>query len=137
MRKFGYLVLAALLLTAFVISAAAEEEKAVVVPIASDGVQRVEMLGGDYFFKPKHIIVKVNVPVEIIIRKESGLVPHNIVLKAPEAGINISEGLGTDPKTIRFTPTKTGKYEFSCDKKLLFFKSHKDKGMEGMLEVVQ
>jgi len=137
MRKFNYLVLATLLLTAFVISASAEEEKAVVVPIASDGVQRLEMLGGEYFFKPKHIIVKINVPVEIIIKKEAGVVPHNIVLKAPEAGIDISENLGTAPKTVRFTPTKKGKYEFTCDKKLLFFKSHKDRGMEGILEVVE
>jgi plastocyanin domain-containing protein len=95
------------------------------------------MLGGEYFFKPKHIIVKVNVPVEIILKKESGVVPHNIVLKAPEAGIDISENLGTEPKTVRFTPTKKGKYEFICDKKLLFFKSHKDRGMEGILEVVE
>jgi plastocyanin domain-containing protein len=137
MRRFNYLVVAALLLTALVMSAAAEVEKAVVVPIASDGVQRVEMLGGEYFFKPKHIIVKVNVPVEIILKKESGIVPHNIVLKAPEAGIDISESLGTEPKTVRFTPTKKGKYEFTCDKKLLFFKSHKDRGMEGILEVVE
>jgi plastocyanin domain-containing protein len=137
MRRFNYLVVAALLLTALVMSAAAEEEKAVVVPIASDGIQRVEMLGGEYFFKPKHIIVKVNVPVEIILKKESGIVPHNIVLKAPEAGIDISESLGTEPKTVRFTPTKKGKYEFTCDKKLLFFKSHKDRGMEGILEVVE
>jgi plastocyanin domain-containing protein len=137
MRKLNYFVLAALLLTSFVISAAAEEEKAVVVPIASDGVQRVEMLGGEYFFKPKHIIVKVNVPVEILVKKESGVVPHDIVLKAPEAGINFSESLGTEPKTIRFTPTKMGKYEFTCEKKLLFFKSHKDRGMVGLLEVVE
>jgi plastocyanin domain-containing protein len=137
MRKFNYFVLAALLLTGFVISAAAEEEKAVVVPIASDGVQRVEMLGGEYYFKPKHIIVKINVPVEIIVKKESGVVPHDIVLKAPEAGINFSESLSTEPKTIRFTPTKKGKYEFTCEKKLLFFKSHKDRGMAGILEVVE
>jgi plastocyanin domain-containing protein len=137
MKKLNCLVLAALLLTALVMSVAADEEKMVVVPIASDGVQRVEMLGGNYFFKPKYIIVKVNVPVEIIIKKESGVAPHDIVLKAPEAGIDIAENLASEPKTIRFTPTKKGKYEFTCDKKLLFFKSHKDRGMAGMLEVVE
>jgi hypothetical protein len=30
-----------------------------------------------------------------------------------------------------------GEYPFYCSKKLLFFKSHREKGMEGMLEVVQ
>ena len=137
MKRLIYLVLPVLLLFASVMSVAAAEEKPVVVKIAPDGVQRVEMLGGDYFFKPSHIIVKVNVPVEIIIKKESGMVPHNIILNAPEAGINFSESMGTDPKTIRFTPAKTGKYAFDCDKRFLFFKSHKDRGMTGILEVVE
>jgi hypothetical protein len=36
---------------------------------------------------------------------------------------------------IRFTPTQRGLFTFYCDKKLLFFKSHRDKGMEGLLDV--
>jgi plastocyanin domain-containing protein len=60
-----------------------------------------------------------------------------IVIKAPEAGIDISESLSTEPKIIRFTPIKTGKYVFYCAKKFLFFKSHRDKGMEGVLEVIK
>ncbi|MDA8414169.1 MAG: cupredoxin domain-containing protein [Desulfobacteraceae bacterium] len=109
----------------------------VVVPIDKDGVQRVEIVGGDYFFKPAHIVVKVNVPVELIVRKETLIVPHNIVIKAPEAGIKVNESLSRDPKTISFTPTKTGKYPMYCDQKLLFFASHREKGMEGLLEVVE
>jgi len=105
--------------------------------IDKDGVQRVEVLGGDYFFKPDHIIVKVNVPVEMKVSKEGVIIPHNILIRAPEAGIDIKESLGKEPKVIKFTPTKTGKYTFYCDKRLLFFKSHKDKGMEGVLEVVE
>jgi plastocyanin domain-containing protein len=101
------------------------------------GIQRVQILGGSYFFKPKHIIVKANIPVELTVRREAGLTPHNLVIKAPEAGIAIDEALGTDPKRITFTPTALGKYVFYCDKKLLFFQSHRDKGMEGMLEVVR
>lgn len=105
--------------------------------IAEDGVQRVEILGGSYFFKPRHIVVKVNVPVELIVKKESGITPHNIALRAPDAGIDFEESLGKEPKVIRFTPTKTGKYPFYCGKKLLFFESHREKGMEGMLEVTE
>jgi plastocyanin len=37
--------------------------------------------------------------------------------------------------TVRFTPTHPGTFVFYCDKKLLFFKSHREKGMEGRLEV--
>ncbi len=111
------------------------EEKLYTATIDSDGVQRVEIVGGGYFFNPNHIIVRVNVPVELKVRKESGMVPHNIVIKAPEAGIDFEESLGTDPKVIRFTPTKTGTYPFYCSKKLLFFESHREKGMEGVLKV--
>ncbi len=102
---------------------------------STDGVQRIEILGGDYFFDPDHIIVKANVPVEITIKKDSRIVPHNITIEAPDAGIEVSESLSGTPKAIRFTPTKPGKYEFYCTKKLLFFKSHREKGMEGVLEV--
>ena len=104
--------------------------------ISADGIQRIEMLGGEYFFKPDHIIVKKDVPVELIIHKTSGIVPHDIVIHAPEAGIDIKESISTKPETIKFTPTKAGRYPFYCDKKLLFFKSHREKGMEGVLEVI-
>jgi plastocyanin domain-containing protein len=112
-------------------------EKVFRADVDKDGVQRVEIVGGGYFFAPNRIIVKVNIPVELKVRKESGLVPHNIVIRAPEAGIDFEESLSTDPKIIRFTPTKAGTYPFYCSKKLLFFESHREKGMEGVLEVTE
>jgi len=63
------------------------------------------------------------------------MVPHNFVLKAPEAGMDVTADLGKEPQTIRFTPTKVGEYPFYCDKKLLFFESHREKGMKGILKV--
>ena len=108
-----------------------------VVPIDKDGVQRVDILAGDYFFKPGHIIVKVNVPVELNVRKETYIVPHNIVIDAPEAGIKVNESLSRDPKAITFTPTKVGTFPMFCDKKPPFLSSHREKGMEGVLEVVE
>ncbi len=114
-----------------------KEEKLVKAVIDKDGVQRVDIVGGTYFFNPNLIIVKVNVPVELKVRKEGWLVPHNIVIKAPEAGIDFDESLSTEPKVIRFTPTKVGIYPFYCSKKLLFFEGHREKGMEGKLEVTE
>lgn len=105
--------------------------------IDADGKQRVRILGGSYFFKPNYVIVKANVPVEISVSLEPGIVPHSVVVKAPEAGIAINESLSTEPKTFVFTPTAAGKYAFYCKNKLLFFESHRDKGMEGVLEVVE
>jgi len=105
--------------------------------VAKDGVQRVEIVGGSYFFTPNRIIVKVNIPVELKIRKEPGMVPHNIVIAAPEAGIAFDATMENEAKVIRFTPTRVGSYPFYCNKKLLFFESHREKGMEGILEVVE
>lgn len=107
------------------------------VSIDADGVQRVEITGGEYYFDPNHIIVKKDVPVEFIIKKVPGLSPHNIIIESPEAGMDIRESMSTDPKVIRFIPTKTGTYAFFCDKRFLFFPDHRKKGMEGTLEVVE
>ena len=99
------------------------------------GVQKIEMTAGDYYFKPTHLIVKVNKPVELVINREPGFASHSIVLHAPEAGIDVNVGLETEAKTITFTPTKAGKYPFYCDKGLM--EKHRDKGMEGILEVTE
>lgn len=103
----------------------------------ADGVQQVNILAGDYFFRPSHIIVQVNVPVRFVVRVERGIVPHGLVLKAPEANVSIDEDLSRESQTFTFTPSAPGRYAFYCPKKLLFFKSHREHGMEGILEVVE
>ncbi|MBC7963175.1 MAG: quinol oxidase [Steroidobacteraceae bacterium] len=123
-----------IVMTAFCSMAA---EPPTIVEIDKDGVQRVEMLGSEYFFKPGHIVVKINVPVEIKVRKDALIVPHDFVISAPEAGISINESLSRDPKTFFFTPGKVGKYPIYCSKKVPFMKSHREKGMEALLEVVE
>ncbi|MEN6467111.1 MAG: cupredoxin domain-containing protein [Syntrophaceae bacterium] len=112
-------------------------DKQFVVNIGPDGIQKFEIVGGSYFFKPDHVAVKAHIPVEISIRKEGGLIPHDFVLNAPEAGMDFRVDLSSEPRIIRFTPTKPGKYEFRCDKKSPFSsETHADKGMKGILEVV-
>lgn len=113
------------------------KEKRFVATVGADGVQRAEMVGGDYYYDPNYIIVKVNRPVELKVKKAAGYIPHNLVAKAPEAGIDFNIDLKGDPQTVRFTPTKTGTYPIYCDKSILWFKTHREKGMEGMIEVVE
>lgn len=132
-----YLVSVLFLLFALNAHGDQKEEKRKVAEIGADGIQRVEVIGGDYYFDPNYIVVKNNVPVEFTVRKEPGLIPHNIIIKAPEAGIDFNDSMGTKSKIIRFMPTKAGKYTIECDKRFLFFKNHKEKGMEGTLEVVE
>lgn len=111
-------------------------EKRVVAGIDQDGVQRVSILGGGYFYDPNYVVVKVNVPVELKVTKESGVTPHDFVIKAPEAGIDVTVEMESTPKTVTFTPTKPGKYPIICTKKFLWI-NHRKKGMEGVLEVTE
>lgn len=119
------------------ISNAVGQKKIHRASVDADGIQRVEIVAGSYFFDPDHIVVKVNVPLELRIRREAGMVPHNFLLKEPDAGFDVNESLSTEGKVIRITPNKTGNYPFYCDKKLLFFESHRKKGMEGVIEVIE
>ena len=130
MAKYICILLMLFLMPLLVSSA---EENALVAE--TNGGQRVAITAGSYFFKPEYIIVKAGVPVELAIRNESRLVPHNFVMKSPEAGMEFSEKLSDSLTIVRFTPALPGKYTFYCDKKLLFFKSHRDRGMEGVIEV--
>jgi plastocyanin domain-containing protein len=127
------------LLPVLAVSAAAlaqEQKEVFVARVDTDGVQRVRLEGGGYFFKPNHIVIKVNVPVEIAASREAGVTPHNLVIQAPDAGVSIDEELAVEPKKITFTARAVGRYPFFCSKKLLFFASHRERGMEGLLEVV-
>lgn len=114
---------------------APERPVAAVAPTVN-GVQVLQVEGGSYFFRPDHIVVRVNVPVELTVRIEAGLSPHNWVIHAPEAGMDVEENLSSQPKTIRFTPTAVGQYPFYCSKKAPLSKSHRERGMEGVIEVV-
>ena len=104
---------------------------------AADGVQHVRIEGGAYFFKPRRVIVKSNVPVELTVSVGRSVIPHSLVIQAPEAGIVVDEDLSSEPKKIRFMPTAVGSYPFYCRNRLLFFESHREKGMEGVLDVVE
>lgn len=132
--------LLAVLLFACVPSGSAAESSApsppVVVPVDRDGVQRVTIVVDSYSYTPSHLQVDVGKPVELILNSVTIITPHNFVLKDPTAGLMIEEDVPSGKGTIvRFTPTQRGLFPFYCDKKLLFFKSHRDKGMEGLLDV--
>lgn len=108
----------------------------VIVPIGADQVQRLEITVDSNFFKPNRFAVKQNIPVELIFKSVATIVPHNFILKSPEAGLNIEEDIAPGAtKVVRFSPTRVGEFDFSCTKKLLFFPSHKDLGMVGTMVV--
>jgi plastocyanin len=110
----------------------------IVLETGSDGVQRAAMTLDSYAYAPNHLIVQVGKPVELSLTSVTVLTPHNFVMKEPAAGLMVDQNVSAGKSlTIRFTPEQIGVFTFYCDKKLLFFASHREKGMEGRLEVRQ
>ena len=102
--------------------------------VDADGVQRVSIVGGSYFFKPAKILAKAGQPLELSVRMEQGIVPHRFVLDGadgkPVADIELAES--TTAVRINLGP---GDYAFHCPNRLLMFKSHRERGMSGVLRV--
>ena len=120
-----------------VFAGAQDKTEAYTATVDKDGVQHIRIIGGSYFFKPDRIVVKKNMPVELSVSKEPGMAPHSIVANAPDAGIVFDESLSSNPKIITFTAKATGEYIFYCKNKLPFLPSHREKGMQGIIEVVE
>lgn len=101
-----------------------------------DGVQRIEIVGGSYYFEPAHVVVQAGKPVELTLRKAQGVAPHDFSLRAPEAGIDVEVALRGEPRTVSFTPKVAGRFEYRCTKNPPLLRSHHDRGMHGILEVI-
>lgn len=111
-------------------------EEVLVLEPDAEGIQRVFMVLDSYAYAPPHISVQAGVPIEFQLENQSFLTPHNFIIDYPDAGLqhNVSVDAG-DSVTIRFVAQTPGTYTFYCDKQLLFFPSHREEGMEGLLEV--
>jgi plastocyanin len=119
-------ILALVLANVYPVTASAQENDAFQVGIEL----------GDYRFEPDTIDVIAGKPVELILVNNDVLTPHNLTLKAAEAGLDVKANVQPGQSVVvRFTPEVTGTYDFYCDKKLLFMKSHRDRGMKGQLIV--
>lgn len=132
----GLAVVGGLAAVLFAQALGAADPFAVEVPLAADGVQRTVVEADSYDFAPRHLIVRAGQPVELTFKSLTWLVPHNIVIDDLRSGLAIHEEIPAgESVTVKFTPMVPGSFPFYCDKKLLFFKSHREKGMEGVLEV--
>jgi plastocyanin domain-containing protein len=134
MKRIRIVLLGALLGLVPQVSAGKGEE-VILIPDAG-GLQRVTMIVDSHFYKPDRLVVRLGSPVEVTLVSQTLLTPHNFVIKEPAAGIEVNKDVPAgETVKVRFTPTQAGVYAFYCDKKLLFFKSHRDKGMESSLKV--
>lgn len=128
--RWGALALAML---AFEAEAVAPETGPYQASMDADGVQRVALNGGSYFFRPDRIVVQAGQPLEISVKVEPGVVPHSFVLEAADGKVLADVKLGEAAQTLQFN-LPPGNYVFYCPKRLLGFKSHRERGMAGVLE---
>lgn len=108
----------------------------VTAEIGADGIQRATITMDSYSYTPNHLTVQAGKPVELTLTSVTTIVPHNFILKDPAAGLNIEKDVGAGKTDkVAFTPTQAGTVTFYCDRRLWPMPSHREKGMEGRLEV--
>lgn len=107
-----------------------------VVPVAADGVQRATVTLDSYSYAPNHLIVEAGKPVELTLISVTTITPHNFIIKDPAGSLSVEQDVSAGKTvTVKFTPTQSGIFPIYCDKRLWPLPSHRDKGMEGKLEV--
>ena len=107
-----------------------------VVPVAADGVQRATVTLDSYSYQPDHLIVEKGKPVELTLTSVTTIIPHNFIIKDPAGSLTVEQDVSAGKTVVvKFTPTQSGTFPIYCDKRLWPLPSHRDKGMEGKLEV--
>ncbi|WP_238590468.1 cupredoxin domain-containing protein [Nitrospira moscoviensis] len=107
-----------------------------VVPVSPDGVQRTTVILDSYSYQPNHLVVEAGKPVELTLTSVTTITPHNFIIKDLAPGLSVEQDVSAGKTaTVKFTPPQRGFYTIYCDKRLWPMPSHRDKGMEGALEV--
>ncbi|HZC80275.1 MAG TPA: cupredoxin domain-containing protein [Nitrospiraceae bacterium] len=108
----------------------------IAIPVSEDGVQRATITLDSYSYTPNHLIVEAGKPVELTLISVTTIIPHNFIIKSPTGNLSVEQDVSAGKTvTIRFTSTQPGTFPIYCDKRLWPLPSHRDKGMEGTLEV--
>jgi plastocyanin len=109
-----------------------------VVPTSDDGVQRATVILDSYSYAPNRLTVQAGKPVELTLTSITMITPHNFILKDQSGNLSVEQDVSAGKTVIiTFTPMRPGKFPFYCDKRLWPLPSHRDKGMEGILEVTE
>ena len=102
-----------------------------------DSTNIIEVQLGSYQFMPQEIQLGTDQAVILRLSNRDSIIPHNFTIEDPtgELDINVDVAAG-ESVDVKLNPTRPGRYTYYCSKKLLFMKSHREKGMEGVLNVV-
>ena len=108
----------------------------VLVSTSPDGIQRATIILDSYSYSPNYLVVERGKPVELTLKSVTTIIPHNFIIKEQAGRLLVEQDVGAGKTVIaRFVPAELGLFSFFCDKRLWPMPSHRDKGMEGLLEV--
>lgn len=103
-------------------------------PAATARTVSVEL--GGYRYAPDRITMAAGETLRLELVNTDKLTPHNFTLKDAGAGLDLDVDVKAGKsETVSIAPSVPGSYVFYCSKKLPLMKSHRERGMEGMLVV--
>ena len=101
-----------------------------------DGVQRIYIRCGPDFIDPAQIVVRANVPVELVVSAPADLADHSFTADLPRAqSFLVDIPVGPEQRNVAFIPGLQGKFKSACrDNKAS--KDPKEKQKRGELTVI-
>jgi hypothetical protein len=117
--------------------AADNHEDRIWAAIGRDGVQRVNIQCGPNFLDPNHIVIKSNVPTEILVSTTPDLAAHSFVISLPGTRpINADVPLAATQKPFAFVPGRTGDYRIFCRDDVNAGSATLQKAKQGIVTVI-
>lgn len=108
-----------------------------VLNAAENDPKVIQVKMGDYRFMPAEIKLVAGQPVVLQLLNTDSITPHNFTLEDADSGLDLNVDVPAgDSVEVHLMPLWPGRHTFYCSNKLLFMKSHREKGMEGTLVVV-
>jgi len=134
LRKLGFVVICAAMIVGCGTSGNKLPVNEMTAHSDADGVQRLDVDAHSFYFKPNRIVVERGKPVDLAVHFKSWFAPHNFTCVDQDAGISASYSAGAfsfgKTRHVKFTPTKTGEFEFFSH-----VDGHAKKGMKGTIVV--
>jgi len=104
---------------------------------AQDDAKVVEVMLGNYRFMPGEIQLIADKPAILRLVNTDSIIPHNFTIEDANGVLEVNaDVLAGEIVDVKLTPSAAGRYTFYCGNKLMFMKSHRERGMEGTLIVV-
>ena len=104
---------------------------------AENETKVIEVNLGSYEFMPHDIQLVKDQPVVLRFTNHDAIIPHNFTIEDIHGGLDINVDVPAGKTVdVQLKPSVLGQYTFYCNKKLLFMRSHRERGMVGALHVV-